>query len=200
MSVTPGRTLIAYWSGADNSAIGASSTDQGSFSIITAASGNVSGSENIWSRFSRLEVPTGVTSITVTPPNVPSGGNGEILLWIVECAGLPASPSVRASNFSGATVSDQSWNISSANGTPQAGDLAFAATVYENSVALGNAQLTDPPSGWTSIGASQDATNNLPTQLSYRIVGTTGSISAAWSTADTHVTEHASSMLVLAGG
>jgi hypothetical protein len=197
MTVTPGRTLIAYWSGADNSGIGVPTTNQGAFTLIAAASGNVSGSENIWSRFARFEVPAGVTSLTVTPPNVPSAGNGEILLWIVECANLPANPVVRAANFAGVIGAAQSWNISSANGTPQAGDLCFVGTTYENSVALALAQLTDPPAGFLSIGASQDATTNLPTEFAVQVVPATGVVSAAWSTADTHVTEHAASILVL---
>lgn len=193
MTVTAGSTLIAVWSGWEGGAIAAPVISSGSFTTPTNGA-----------QFDGVHLNLAIAyqanaaggSVTTTAPNVAAGNSGEVAVWIYEVTNMPATAVVR--NCAGAHVSSsvQSWSQSS-DSSPQVGDLVFAATMYENSVTLTNAGLTDPPSGWTSQGVNQDATNFVPTEICSRVVSSAGVQTASWSNADTHTTDHFTVMLTM---
>jgi len=199
LTATAGRTLIAMWSGADNASVVAPTDNAGTFTIPTNARQDALGSNQITAGIAhQLNVAGG--SHTITPQVIAIGGAGEVILRIFEVTGLSTAPTVRTVGFETQINTSASWTVGSgvSPNTPQAGDVAFAIVTYENTAVLASASLTDPPTGWNSLGANQDATNNLPTQMSYKLVANAGAVSASWSTVDTHVSEHVVIIVVLA--
>lgn len=137
---------------------------------------------------------------TIQPPTIVDGSggqNGEYTMFIVEVAGMPANVQVRDLVFTNTASTATTWSQASSTGVPQATDLVIAMTVYENSAAIANASLSDPPTGWTSIGANQDGTNNVPMEACYQILSSGGTQTATWTTADTNKTHHMTIMLTL---
>lgn len=193
MTVAAGSTLIAVWAGWDSAQIAAPVISAGSFT--TPTNGAQFNGSNITTAIAYQANAAG-GSVTTTAPNVAVGNSGEVGLWIYEVKNMPATAVVR--NCAGAHVvsASQSWSQSS-DASPQIGDLVFGVTSYENSVGSVNAGLTDPPSGWTSQGVNQDATNFVPTEICSKLVTSAGVQTASWSNTDAATTEHLSVMLAL---
>lgn len=124
------------------------------------------------------------------------GSNGEQNIWILEINGMPNAISVRNCVNVVAASSTQSVTLTSGS-TPQVGDICLAIFMEENSAAIVSAAISDPPSGWTSIGVNNDATNNLPTEACYKIVSSSGAQSATWTLTDAGKTYHCAVMLTL---
>lgn len=193
MTVAAGSTLIAVWAGWDSSQIAAPVISAGSFT--TPTNGAQFNGANITLGIAYQQNATG-GSVTTTAPNVAIGNSGEIGVWIYEVANMPATAVVRNCAGTHVVSSSQSWSQSS-DASPVVGDLAFAVTTYENSAGSVSAGLTDPPSGWTSRGVNQDATNFIPTEICSKIVSGAGTQTASWSNTDANTTEHLSVMLTL---
>lgn len=193
MTVTAGSTLVAVWAGWDNAQIAAPVDGSGTFT--TPANGAQFNGGNITLAIAYQANASG-GSHSITAPNIAIGNSGEIGVWIYEVTNMPATAVVRNCAGTHVVSASQSWSQSS-DSSPQIGDLAFALTTYENSSGQTSAGLTDPPSGWTSRGVNQDATNFIPTQISSLIVSGAGAQTAAWSNADSHTTEHLSVMLTM---
>lgn len=60
----------------------------------------------------------------------------------------------------------------------QADELIIAAIVVN--VSSSNVHLTDPPSGYTSIGVNQDPNTSIGYEAAYKIVSATTAVSATW--------------------
>jgi hypothetical protein len=195
MTVTAGTTLIVVWSAADNGAVNPPTDSAGTFTTPTGGLINVNGSTHIWLGIAHQANAAGGSHI-LTPPNLAVGGGGEIGIWVYEVSGMPATINIRGIYSQNPISTSQSWTLTT-DSLPQAGDIAFTATTYENTATWVNANLTDPPSGWTSLGAIQDATNFIPTEIAYQIVPASGAISSGWSTTDTGVSEHLAITMVL---
>jgi 1,4-alpha-glucan branching enzyme len=195
MTVTAGSTLVALWTGADNGTIAAPLDNAGTFTIPTNGRQDAAGSDHIWAAIAHQANAAG-GSHTITAPTIAVGGGGELGLWIVELTNMPSSINVRDVGFVNVIGTAQSWTVSSGT-TPQVGDISFVITTYENTANFANAGLQNPPTGWTAIDVVQDATAFIPTQLSYKIVGSAGTQSAAYSTTDPTVSEHLGVMVTL---
>jgi hypothetical protein len=193
MTVAAGSTLIAVWAGWDSAQIAAPAISAGSFT--TPTNGAQFNGANITTAIAYQQNAAG-GSVTTTAPNVAVGNSGEVGVWIYEVANMPAVAVVRNCAGAHAVSSSQSWSQSS-DSSPQVGDLAFAVTTYENSAGQVSAGLTDPPSGWTSQGVNQDATNFVPTEICSKIVSGAGTQTASWSNSDPNTTEHLSVMLTM---
>jgi len=195
LTATAGTTLLVVWSAADNGAVNPPTDTAGTFTTPTGGLINVNGSTHIWLGMAHQANAAG-GSHTLTPPNLAVGGGGEIGIWVFEVTGMPATINVRGIYSQNPISTSQSWTLTT-DSLPQLGDIAFTATTYENTAAWVNANLTDPPTGWTSLGAIQDATNFIPTEIAYQIVPSSGAISSSWSTTDTGVSEHLALTMVL---
>jgi len=188
MSITAGSMLVCLYTGADNGTIAPPTDSAGSFTIPTNARQDAAGSDHIWAAICHQQNAAGGNH-TITPATIAVGGGGELECWIYEVTGMPATANVRDVGFVNVIGTAQSWTVQSGT-TPQVGDISFVITVYENTANFANAGLQNPPTGWTALDVNQDATNFIPTQLSYKIVSSAGTQSASYSTTDPTVSEH----------
>jgi fibronectin-binding autotransporter adhesin len=203
LTATSGSTLIAVTSGADLGTQPPPTDSAGTFVIPTNGRQDESGSDHIWCSIA-YEANASSGSHTITPGAVAAGGGGEIAHWILELTNMPAVASVRGVFVSKAISTAGSWSNSS-DASVQAGDIAIVMAMYENTSPWTTSDLSNPPSGWTSVGHPElDATNFTPTTVAYQVVPTSGTpITASYSTTDPTISEHISIMLVLvpnAGG
>lgn len=188
MSVTAGTTLIGFQSNWHNSDTPVTLPADSAGTFVDFTNATVF-HKPLQMRLFHQDNATGGNH-TVTPFAGLTPTNDDGLIEIFEVSGLPSSQTQTSGNNQYAASSAHSWNINTANGTPQIGDLALAFTAYENSVATNPTDLTNP-SGWTQLRVRQDAANNLPSQWCWRIVPSTGVLNAAWSeTLDTNVTDN----------
>lgn len=197
MTVTAGSTIVAVTSGADLGTQPPPTDSAGTFVIPTNGRQDESGSDHIWCSIAYQANAAG-GSHTITPGSVGAGTGGEIAHWILELTNMPATASIRGVFFTKAINSSGSWSVSS-DTSVQAGDIAVVMGMYENTSPWTTSDLSDPPSGWTSVGHSElDATNFTPTTVAYQVVPTTGvAVTANYSTTDPTISEHISIMLVL---
>lgn len=197
LTATAGSTLVVVTSGADLGTQPPPTDGSGTFTIPTNGRQNLSGSDHIWCSIAYQANASG-GSHTITPGAVGSGSSGEIAHWILEITNMPATANVRGVFFTAAINSSGSWSVSS-DTTVQAGDIAIVMGMYENTSPLTLSDLSDPPSGWTSVGHSElSGTAFTPTTVAYQVVPTSGTaVTANYSTTDPTISEHISIMLVM---
>jgi hypothetical protein len=132
--------------------------------------------------YAAFNLPAG--NYTVTPP-AEGGTPGDGTMFVVVVNGIsgfrPGSPA-------------QVWNtgkalpgVQIASGTGvQSGDLVVALGGYDDEVVPTppTANISDPPAGWISLGANQDASLYPPTQASWKVAGVGGSQSIGWNWTD----------------
>ena len=118
---------------------------------------------------------------TITPPDE-GGAAGDGTMYVAVVSGISG---VRAGSV--ASVRNQGSALPSislrSGSTAQPGDLWLAAAVYDDSSPWPTAGMTDPPAGWTSIGANQDAPNFPPMEACWKLAAG-GAESVGWSWAD----------------
>lgn len=197
MTVTAGDTLICVTSGSDNNTQPPATDSAGTFVIPTNGRQNLAGSDNIWCSIAYQANAAG-GSHTITPGAVNAGGSGEIAHWILEVTNMPATASIRGVFVSKAINTSSSWSVSS-DTSVQAGDIAFVLGMYENTAPFGASDISDPPTGWTSVGYSElNGTTFTPTTVAYKVVPTSGvAVTANYATTDPTISEHISIMLVM---
>lgn len=110
--------------------------------------------------------------------NFPSGtyceGN------VSEFSGIASSPLDQTAHSewgSGGSFTDTSTTPTTGT-TAQADEVVIACVDVNNNVA--NASITDPPTGYTSIGVNQASSTTIGYEGAYKIVSATGSQSATW--------------------
>jgi hypothetical protein len=66
-------------------------------------------------------------------------------------------------------------------------DLLIAIAGYDNTEQREHAGWSHPPAGWLALGLQDDASNNVPSELCYRIAPAPGAASVAWTWTDPSV-------------
>lgn len=202
MTVTAGSTLIAVVVGYDGTRQIPIVTDSAGTFAVPSDSGSTSAlihSSTFETVYIAAQVNATGGSHTITCPTIvdgTGGTNGEIGLWIYEVTNMRSTLSVRDVGLAHNLNSTLSWSVTT-DTTPVANDIIFGVGVEENSAATVNANMSNPPSGWTALNVNNDGTNFLPTTIFYKIVSSGGAQSASISTTDTNKTEDFSILLAL---
>jgi hypothetical protein len=66
-----------------------------------------------------------------------------------------------------------------------AGDLILAIGGFDDVTSPPHAGISHPPAGWTAIGVQDDPTNNVPSEVCYRLASVPGPQSVSWTWTDT---------------
>jgi hypothetical protein len=82
-------------------------------------------------------------------------------------------------------------------GAAQAGDLVIAVGGYDNTEPRDQVGWSPLPPGWIALGAQDDASNNVPSSLCYRVAATPGPQSMTWRWTDPKVNIVAAALAVL---
>lgn len=128
--------------------------------------------------------PTSGTNVVTVAMTGSDYTNAVLLEW----SGLAPSPlDLAPTGVNNSSASSTSGSNSVSSGVlSQASEVIFAllADTTEGS-GTSNAGLTDPPSGFTSLGAYQDNSVNNIAEFCYLVVSATTSVTASWSWTDT---------------
>jgi len=122
---------------------------------------------------------------TIVPPYL-GGPAGDGTLYVVQIRGLTEHRVV---------ASGQSWTTGDAlpgtsvtlDGAAESGDLLIALAGYDNTGPAGRPGWSHPPPGWIALGVQDDADNNVPSELCYRIAPDAGTHAVSWTWADPKV-------------
>lgn len=141
-------------------------------------------------------------SHTITPPVLVNGGGDDGNIFVMVVRGGLTSSVIRAGTINdnrkvgaGGFVSGNTIALAAAC---QAGDLVLAFVMEENTAGSVSAGITDPPSGWTSQGVDQDATNSVPAQLSSKIASSAGTQSVSWTWTDPNTNQTSALIFAIA--
>lgn len=136
---------------------------------------------------------------TFTPPALVNGAGDDGTYYVTVIRGASTTTPVRAGTLNDNRKTGAggfaSGNTVAMAGNCANGDLLLAMTMEENTAASVGAGMTNPPSGWTSQGVNQDATNNVPSQLSSRVANAAGTFSTSWTWTDPN-TDQTSAIIV----
>ncbi|MBS0417759.1 MAG: hypothetical protein JSR66_08595 [Proteobacteria bacterium] len=116
---------------------------------------------------------------TITPPGL-GGGDGDGTFYVLQVRGLSPSASLVAigqSHKEGTALQSATVQLSS---NAMVGDFVVAVGGEDDEVGTANAQVTDPPSGWQSIGVDNDANVNVPSEACFRPAPSIGNQSVKW--------------------
>ncbi len=118
---------------------------------------------------------------SITPP-MEGGTSGDGTMYVMVVSGIAA---VRAASSAQQRLGGSALvGISLQSGAgAQPGDLLVAMAVFDDTVIMSSgAGMTDPPAGWQSIGANQDAANFPPVEACWKLAsGGAESVSWTWS-------------------
>lgn len=126
----------------------------------------------------------------VTAPNV-GGGEGDGTLYAIQVRGISSIVMTGSNHAVGSAVPNVSVALA---GNAQPGDFVVAIGGYDNTAQFPSAQISNPPAGWSIGGVQNDASNNVPSQVSYRIAPAVGTQAVSWTWADPNVNVTASSI------
>lgn len=136
---------------------------------------------------------------TFTPPALVNGAGDDGTYYVTVIRGASTTSPIRAGTLNDNRKTGSggfaSGNTIAMAGNCNNGDLLLAMTMEENTAASVGAGITNPPSGWTSEGVNQDATNNVPSQLSSRVANSAGTFSTSWTWTDPN-TDQTSAIIV----
>jgi hypothetical protein len=202
MTVAAGSTLVAFTMGFDSTRQVPLITD-GSGTFSTPTDGGATPSLIHTGTFITVGISTQVNasggSHTITVPTINDGAggtNGELGVWICEVTNMRATQLVRDCSISDHLNTSLSWtNVT--DSSPVINDIVFGMSCEENSAATVNANMSNPPTGWTAIAVDNDATLFVPTTIYYKIVSGAGVQTASISTTDPNKTEDVNVMLTL---
>ena len=116
----------------------------------------------------------------ITPPDL-GGGDGDGTLYVIQVRGLGSLVAVGQSHALGTALPSISASLSS---SAQSGDFVVGIGGEDDEVGADTASMSNPPSGWTSIGVDNDANVNVPSEAAYRIAPSAGAQLVKWTWTD----------------
>lgn len=144
-------------------------------------------------------VASSLVGLQIVPPVINSGLSGEGMLWWGKVFEQDlAAPISSGNSFVDSIAGNQTFNITTGNGTPNQGDLVICLAAIENSVATPtvSVNMASPAGGartfsWpTLLPGNQDATTQLPYVLEVRYVPTTAPMTLSATIADNNIVNH----------
>ncbi len=189
VQVKQGQSLLVItgqWNAnATYSTVDAPSMSPGSLTAVVDPAPGVVGqlSPPVYAQvYAAFDLPAG--TYTITPPDE-GGTSGDGTMYVAVVSGIGGVRSGSSANVRLQGTALPGVSVT-AGATTQPGDLLLAAAVYDDNGYLGSAGMTDPPSGWTSIGANQDAPLFPPMEASWKAAAG-GAESVGWSWVDNTV-------------
>jgi hypothetical protein len=124
-------------------------------------------------------------SHTIVPPYL-GGPAGDGTFYVAQVRGLTEHRLIAsgASWTKGDAIPGSSVSL---DAPAEPGDLVVALAGYDNTGPAGRPGWSHPPPGWLPLGVQDDADNNVPSELSYRVAAAAGPASVAWRWTDPKV-------------
>jgi hypothetical protein len=122
---------------------------------------------------------------TIVPPYL-GGPAGDGTLYVAQVRGLTERRVV---------ATGETWargshipEVAVATDRPaDTGDLVIALAGYDNVDQRDHTGFSHPPAGWIALGLNDDASNNVPSELCYRVAPARGSQTLTWTWSDPSV-------------
>jgi len=142
-----------------------------------------------------LELDAAPGPHTITPPYL-GGPAGDGTFYVVQIRGLTEHRviGVGHSRAKGDAIASISVTLA---GIAQAGDLVIAVGGYDNTEPRDHVGWSHPPPGWLALGVQEDASNNVPSELCYRVAAAPGPQSVTWTWTDPKVNIVAAALAAL---
>jgi hypothetical protein len=132
---------------------------------------------------------------TIVPPYL-GGPAGDGTLYVAQIRGLTERRviGVGHSRVKGDALSSVAVTLV---GAAEAGDLILAVGGYDNTEPRDHVGWAPLPPGWRALGTQDDASNNVPSSLCYRVADAPGPQSTTWRWTDPKVNIVAAALAVL---
>gem|GEM_PF-1854138 len=129
-----------------------------------------------------VELDPGPGAHTITPPYL-GGPAGDGTLYVAQLRGLTDRRVVAVGStwVRGTALAEVFVSL---YGVAQPGDLVLALAGYDNTAPHPRAGWSHPPAGWLALGVEEDATNNVPSTLSWRVAPALGAQPVTWTWTD----------------
>lgn len=132
---------------------------------------------------------------TIVPPYL-GGPAGDGTLYVVQVRGLTAHQVVGVGHTR--VKGDAMYSVSATlAGAAAAGDLVLAIGGYDNTEPRDRPGWVAVPDGWRTLGAQDDAANNVPSQLRVHRASETGPVTMTWAWLDPKVNIVAAAIVAL---
>lgn len=119
---------------------------------------------------------------TIIPPYL-GGPAGDGTFYVVQVRGLTEHRLIATGQawVKGAVIAGVSVALDGAAGPD---DLLIAIGGYDNTRPCDHPGWSHPPPGWLPLGVQDDATNNVPSELCYRVAPAWGAQAVSWTWTD----------------
>jgi hypothetical protein len=119
---------------------------------------------------------------TIVPPYL-GGPAGDGTFYVAQLRGLTEHRLIGVGHTRARGDAITSVSVTLA-GAAQPGDLVIAIGGYDNTEPRDHVGWSHPPAGWLALGVQDDASNNVPSELCYRVAAMPGPQSVTWTWTD----------------